>query len=241
MVAEELDVPALYVFRWRGTDVRVLWRDDTATVPAHDVLRALQQDTATYATDAAVSASATREQLAHCIAWDLAQIRLVAGALDTDRAHALIDWVGQQARTVAHLESARAIPAGSNLIAGPWSPAASLPAHTPDPWFSVAQAAQILNRDTGIETSQKHLFQWMHHSGWLDRPGTQWEPVRELLVLGYLTVVTRRVPGKAELYPQIGITPLGLQKLHQRLGGTDPLDLTRQHVTLTEEGTDDHH
>ena len=242
VAAEQLDVPAVYSFRWvgRGVDVRVLWLHDEPTIPAVDVLRALQQDTATYATDPAASAGASREQLAHCIAWDLEQLRLVAGALGTDRATAFIDWADQQARTVAYMEAARTVPAGSNLITGPWSPGASLPAHTEDPWFSVAQAAAILNRDPAIDTNQKTLFAWMHHSGWLDRPGNSWEPVRELIVLGYLTVVTRRVRGQAELYPQVGITPLGLQKLHQRLGGEGALDLTRQHLTLTEEGTDDH-
>lgn len=242
MVADELVTPALYSFRWvgRGVDVRVLWQDGEATFPAHDVLHALQQDTATYASDPAASAGATSEQLAHCIAWNLEQLRLVAGALDTDRSRTFIDWADSQARTVAHYETARATPAGSNVTIGPWSPGASLPAHTDNPWFSVAQAAAVLSRDPGIDTTQKTLFSWMHNAGWLDRPGNSWEPVRELLVLGYLTVVTRRVRGQAELYPQIGITPLGLQKLHQRLGGTAPLDLTRQHLTLTEEGTDDH-
>jgi len=53
-----------------------------------------------------------------------------------------------------------------------------------------------------------------------------------MVLIGYLVVVDNRVPGRQDLYPQICITPLGIQALHQRLGGVAELNLTRQHLTL---------
>lgn len=98
--------------------------------------------------------------------------------------------------------------------------------------FSVAEAAKILNRDTNITTGRDRLFAFMHEQKWIfpsrNRRGG-WEP--------YQTAVdTRRLvsrmnkpflnskTGEYELpAPTIRVTAKGVGKLHELLGGTDPI------------------
>lgn len=234
---------AVYPFRWEGhgVDVRILVRDGEAVYVAHDILAALEQDTDHLRRDAGASRAATRSDLARARTIDSAELSTIAEALGTADAAALLAWASSRGRDSIAIENARRGPAGRpTVVVGPWSPAVSLPAQTEDPWFSVGQAAQILSRDPSITIGQKRLFERMHELGWIDRPGTSWEPVREITVIGYLRTVGRRIPGRArgDIYPQLAITPRGLQALHERLGGTSTLDLTRHHLTLTEEGPD---
>jgi len=94
--------------------------------------------------------------------------------------------------------------------------------------FSVADAARLLDRDPTITIGQTALFEWLHSHGWISRvrdPNVTWKPQREVLLVGYLTVLDNRVQGHRDLYPQICITTVGMHALHERLGGSATLNL----------------
>lgn len=93
--------------------------------------------------------------------------------------------------------------------------------------FSTREAAYILNRDPAISTGQNRLMnllrEWRvigldnrpyaaHATHVTLRPQTRWDADRQ-----------ERVPAR----PQVRITVAGLKYLHTRLGGSQPLDLSK--------------
>lgn len=106
----------------------------------------------------------------------------------------------------------------------------------PPAYYSVSAAAKVLSRDQGIgKIGRDALFMKMQALGWTNRTGTIWSPAPELFALGYFAVQKVAVLAKDQPYPQILITPLGIEALHTRLGGTTTLQFhPADHLTLIE-------
>ncbi|MCW2950723.1 MAG: hypothetical protein JWN41_1736 [Thermoleophilia bacterium] len=106
----------------------------------------------------------------------------------------------------------------------------------PPAFYSVAAAARILSRDPGIgKIGRDTLFMKMQDRGWINRTNTTWEPAPESFALGYFAIQKVAVLAKDQAYPQILITPLGIEALHKRLGGTTTLQFQpADHLTLIE-------
>lgn len=88
--------------------------------------------------------------------------------------------------------------------------------------YSLRDAAQILDRDPAISTGQNRLARDLRRLGWTDLGGM---PYQRVVDQGYLRSRLRSsrhprtgVPVPRE--PQVRITPKGLARLHQVLGGT---------------------
>lgn len=96
-------------------------------------------------------------------------------------------------------------------------------------WYSVADAARILDADSAIYSMTQHaLFEWLSLNEWISRDNDVWRPQPDALEAGHLTVVETRVPTLKELYPQVCLTPAGLAEIHRRLGGGTPLSVLTQ-------------
>lgn len=93
--------------------------------------------------------------------------------------------------------------------------------------YSLRDAAQILNRDSGILTGQNRLMKTLHDLGWVDGKG---KPYQREVDAGRLAC--RMLPyehphtGEPRLSSQVRVTPKGLRELHRRLGGERPLRFT---------------
>jgi anti-repressor protein len=91
--------------------------------------------------------------------------------------------------------------------------------------FSVRDAAQILDRDGGIEIGQNRLFAYLREIKWLDKGGT---PYQRIVDKGWLRTRARSYEhprtGESTLArPQIRVTVKGVHELHRLLGGNGPL------------------
>lgn len=93
--------------------------------------------------------------------------------------------------------------------------------------FSVREAAQILDRDPGIETGERRLFATLVELGWLDR---RKRPYQSYINAGRLSSrptsyehprTGAQVLGK----PQVRVTVKGVQALHRDLGGERALQI----------------
>lgn len=93
--------------------------------------------------------------------------------------------------------------------------------------FTVSDAARILDNDPAIETGQTRLFDFMLRAGWLVRKGKNYRPTPEPIRFEWLTTVRRHIATSDEPYPQVLVTIGGLRKLHERMGGEAPLNLSR--------------
>lgn len=94
--------------------------------------------------------------------------------------------------------------------------------------YSVREAAQILDRDPGIDTGQNRLFVSLSNLGWVDRKG---RPYQNHVNAGRISSRVRSYEhpytGEPTLgKPQVRITIKGLQELHRLLGGERPLQLS---------------
>lgn len=91
--------------------------------------------------------------------------------------------------------------------------------------YSVREAAYILNRDPNIDTGQNRLFKLLREWRLVDRrdrPYSEHAAHVTLRPQSYEDQVTgERVPAE----PQVRITHRGLQYLHRRMGGVEPLNL----------------
>ncbi|AWN02644.1 antirepressor [Mycobacterium phage Xavia] len=140
---------------------------------------------------------------------------------------------GEELLALAVVEAQRIIAAKDEQIQALTAPARSwqllADAHGD---FSVAEAAKILSRDPSITTGRDRLFAFMAEQGWIFRsrnPRGGWE--------AYQTAVdTRRLvekPAKPFLNsktgayelpaPTIRVTAKGIGKLHELMGGTEPI------------------
>lgn len=102
--------------------------------------------------------------------------------------------------------------------------------------YSISRAAIILSRDPALNYGEKSLFETLSgYMNWIHRVNGIWVPTTEVLKAGHLVRHQVRVGSRKTLYPQVRITPSGLQLLHQRFGGVAALSLnTPPQLTLLE-------
>jgi hypothetical protein len=101
--------------------------------------------------------------------------------------------------------------------------------------YEIAEVARILSRDPLLAFGQRSLFEALHTDlGWIHRERDVWVPTEETLRAGWLLRMKVRVPGRKVLYPQIRVTPAGVEQLHARLGGIGTLTLDVDALTLPE-------
>lgn len=103
--------------------------------------------------------------------------------------------------------------------------------------YSVQKAARILSRDPLIDLGQRRLFEFMQGLGWIARDTAYiWIPSTDALKAGWLYRQHVRITTHKSLYPQVRITPEGLQELHTRLGALGPLQIEEPtHLALVED------
>lgn len=98
--------------------------------------------------------------------------------------------------------------------------------------FSVAEAAKILSRDPSITTGRDRLFQYMAEQGWIFKsrnPRGGWEAYQTAVDAGRLVEKPARpfLNSKTGAYelpaPTIRVTAKGIGKLHELMGGTEPI------------------
>lgn len=98
--------------------------------------------------------------------------------------------------------------------------------------FSVAEAAKILNRDGAISTGRGRLFDFMADQKWIFKSSNHrggWEPYQTAVDTGRLTQRINRpfLNSKTGAYelpaPTIRVTAKGIGKLHELMGGTEPI------------------
>ncbi|WAY18444.1 phage antirepressor KilAC domain-containing protein [Mycolicibacterium fortuitum] len=98
--------------------------------------------------------------------------------------------------------------------------------------FSVAEAAKILSRDPSITTGRDRLFAFMAEQGWIFKsrnPRGGWEAYQTAVDTRRLVEKPARpfLNSKTGAYelpaPTIRVTAKGIGKLHELMGGTEPL------------------
>ncbi|CAD5999467.1 phage antirepressor KilAC domain-containing protein [Agreia sp. COWG] len=170
----------------------------------------------------------------HCTSWTRAQVDTALSSIAflpivvefiawLDEVMRLIDSYQQPILTRSMIDPSapRQVLAPAGVDAHPSNPAVSVPGS-----FSVADSAVILSRDPAIKLRTKDLHAHLLQAGWLRKPAGEYLPNDDLITIGYLAVVLRKVPAREQAYPQVCITPEGLQEIHKRLGGTAVIDLT---------------
>lgn len=97
--------------------------------------------------------------------------------------------------------------------------------------WSVADAAKLLSRDSGIKTGRDRLFTILHEFGWTYRQTSdrRWRPMQSAIENGRLTelAASHYHPRTGDLVldpPQVRITVKGIEALHKLLGGQAPVD-----------------
>jgi len=133
----------------------------------------------------------------------------------------LMQWLVDQE---AHLE--RQGLAEVVRLASPRNIPVTATGHPARELYTVAQAAEILDRDPAIMTGQNRLFDTMLRSGWTIRTGDSHRPSAEAVRLGYLEVTNRNIPVLDSPYPQLLVTVDGIRALHKRLGGQAEIRFT---------------
>lgn len=98
--------------------------------------------------------------------------------------------------------------------------------------FSVAEAAKILSRDPSITTGRDRLFAFMAEQGWIFKsrnPRGGWEAYQTAVDTRRLVEKPARpfLNSKTGAYelpaPTIRVTAKGIGKLHELMGGTEPI------------------
>lgn len=89
--------------------------------------------------------------------------------------------------------------------------------------FSVREAAYILNRDPAIDTGQKRLFALLREWRLIGADDRPYSTHSAHITLRSRTRTDRHTQEEVPAKPQVRITVAGLNYLHRRLGGTQPL------------------
>ena len=235
--------PAVRLERWlgHGIDIGIKIDRGIVTFIARDVLEAMRMDLDWCAEQPDRTATSIERAL-HCTTWGIDRLQPVLEVLDTADSRALLAWCIRKVDEFTQLDTTSieraSIPnptpitalGADDILDEPGDDAPDLPE-----WYSVADAAAILSRDPAINIGQGRLFEWMKHRGWISRPHGTWQPSRDLTANGWLKEITVKVRNTGRPYPQVCVTPLGLQKLHQFLGGTDVVRLDKTPTALSEE------
>jgi anti-repressor protein len=89
--------------------------------------------------------------------------------------------------------------------------------------YSVADAAKVLSRDTSIDIGERRLFSFMSAEGWIFKRDGRWRAYQAQVDLSRLVEkVNQPFMRNGEMFapaPTIRITPKGLARLQQLLGG----------------------
>jgi len=212
--------PAVIPFRWRhhGHDICAVIRDGRTAFVARDILLALERDLTPDLEKEPGHRDSPLALHAECTTFTLDQVHTILDGQDNPlytECLEFLEWIAREIASFGDQDFARA-------STTPEKPAAVEPAH-----YSVAEAAEILSRDLGRPPiNRTDLFQFLADRGWISRVNNVWVPQRDVIFMQYLVVIPNKIPTKTDLYPQVCITPLGLDVLHKRLGATTPLDLT---------------
>lgn len=98
--------------------------------------------------------------------------------------------------------------------------------------YAVADAAKILSRDPSIKLGRDRLFGILHELDWVyrQRADNRYRAYQTAIEAGRLSELpsSHYHPRTGQLVldpPQVRVTVKGMQELHRRLGGTQPLQL----------------
>ena len=221
-------------------DVCAVIEAGQVTFVARDVLEAIGHDLGDYASDHSHDAPTSFVDHATARTWSRTTIGQILLAVDDlDPARAFLRWLDDQIETLEvigldAMERKTRFGVGHRPAAAAAEPEAAAP--TIPEYYSVAAAARVLSRDPGIGViGRDALFEQLNKLAWVDRRGDTWKPNRDLVVIGYLLTQSVQVPSRPDSYPQVLITPFGIEALHKRLGGTADLVLHKSdHLTLIE-------
>lgn len=93
--------------------------------------------------------------------------------------------------------------------------------------YSAREAAYVLNRDPAINTGQNRLMDLLRQWGLIGLDGRPYAKHAAHVVLRPQTRWDRDRQERVPARPQVRITVAGLKYLHKRLGGSAPLDLSK--------------
>ncbi len=226
MTMVELQQPRTLIHRLHGQDLRVLVdtpyvylsRDDVeaiAGVPPWGTGDTLL----TAADEHSIEISGVT-----FIPLDVATDRVRTDAIDQDRAAAFLAWLDEHAPTFTD-------PAVLELAHQPASFATA---------YTVAAAAKTIADELGIDLGRDRLFDHMDALGWIERnePGGPWVITvlpynRDWLTLRAVSIGPRRTGKTLRSYPQIHVTPAGLEELTETFRALRPAPKLRALPTPT--------
>lgn len=235
--------PAILPYRWLAhrKEVCVLIQNGQIRFIARDVLEAIDQPLGPFDRQPDRH-QPYAERAAFCVSWDRDQVNTALSALkDLPLVQEFHRWLDQITNLVnsylrPQLEASRsAAPVLRHVIApegvhvDPAGPTTSVPGS-----LSVADSAVVLSRDPAITLRTRDLHALLLEYGWVRKPAGEYLPADDMITLGYLAVVLRKISNSFTPYRQVCITPEGLQEIHKRLGGTAAIDLTITDPTLSE-------
>ncbi|WP_166790637.1 MULTISPECIES: phage antirepressor KilAC domain-containing protein [unclassified Cryobacterium] len=218
-------------------DVCATIADGRLEFVARDVLAAVDQDLGDYAGDCSHEPPIVYAEHATARTWSRATIgSILATIADRPNVAAFLYWLDERIDILDGLGldsmERQTRFGGGHQVAKPaiGEPAAVvLPEH-----YSVGAVGRILSRDPGIGSiGRVKLFEQMNKLAWVTRVGNTWKPTPDLVRFGYLLEQKVAVPGQHDAYPQVLVTPAGIEALHKRLGGTADLNIEpSDHLTL---------
>ncbi|WP_223172485.1 phage antirepressor KilAC domain-containing protein [Microbacterium sp. NIBRBAC000506063] len=136
--------------------------------------------------------------------YDLASAVAVLEHTPTHQTTELLEWMGETLPEILDDE----------VLAG----AVPLEPHTAA--FTVAHAAEILDRDPTVSIGRQSLFAHLEHIGWAERhPDGHWQPTATARRHHWLTIraVVIRAGNSRRYYDQLYITQTGLTELRRTL------------------------
>jgi hypothetical protein len=228
--------PRGIICRWRGhyKDVVAVITQSRIQWIARDVLDAVEVDQDTFRNQP----DQTRplpERAARCSLWSRDAINVLLEDYHADPlVQEFLAWIDDEERRMERaglaalergnnprVEPRRVIAPADVEPVQPSRPTARIPES-----FSVSDSAVILSRDPAIKLRPTDLRTKLLDYGWMRKPAGEYIPNDDQVQLGYLAVVLRKVRARETPYPQVQLTPDGLQEIHKRLGGVSAIDLT---------------
>ncbi|WP_165069727.1 phage antirepressor KilAC domain-containing protein [Marisediminicola senii] len=225
---------AILPYRWatHRVDVCMTIRAGQIAFIARDVLEAIGvTPMGEIAADPKHTGTPLHEH-ARAIAWNRQHLADVLAPVNnsTDPIYAaFLQWIDGLIHQV-HVIGIEKVTASATRVVADLTPTVARPAAPT--WYSVEDAARILSTDPSLQRlTRTGLFATLEQRGWIYRDGDTWLPHNDILLAGLLVVTDVRIPASQQLYPQICITPHGVEKLHTWLGGTGAMTLP---ISITE-------